>query len=279
MMSALALGKNLPVKVIDIRKLPLKHSDPFDPSPPATREARAENFNRWFEGSKVVDSSGDPMIMYHGTQTSRGHIEQFNPEKVKEKSGGSRDFVSLTDSPKFATNWAGPNPAEDAPVVYPVYVSAKNPGDFRNPKHVAETAEWAVREELKVHFSLTDNGLEKELANNVNMQEKRRYMLEDYRSRAASGIWTFWENPKMWNHFGWDGAFMKENVGDSALNFAAPNPSQIKSVFNKGFWSEDDPRILYSAGAPLPLDLESIEHDPFDLEEVPGDPFAGEEKK
>jgi hypothetical protein len=32
-----------------------------------TPEQRAENFRAWFEGSKVVDEAGAPMVVYHGT--------------------------------------------------------------------------------------------------------------------------------------------------------------------------------------------------------------------
>lgn len=289
LMSALALGKNMPVKVIDIRSLPRRGSHHFDTDPPAEPGTRAANFNRWFSGSKVVDEQGDPMIMYHGTRAH--NIAAFDPNMVKKKSGGSRDFVSLSSSPEFASNWAGGPDTyiEEQPLVYPVYVSAKNPGDFRNPEHVKAAAEWKTEQELK-NSGWAPEAIKKArdrarvprptLIGDSDVKQFKS-TLEDQMYRASKGSWTFWEDPQMWKHFGWDGVFMKENADDpfSPLNFAAPNPSQIKSIFNKGWWNPEDPRILYSAGAPLPLDLEPIEYDPFELEPVAGDPFAVEEKK
>lgn len=276
LMSALALGKNMPVKVIDIRSMPRKHTEPFDASPPLAAEERAANFNRWFEGSKVVDHEGEPLMMYHATHHK---IEQFDPQAIKQHSGGSRDFVSLTDSREFATRWAGGDDAYVADTnkaIYPVYVSAKNPGDFRNPEHARAAAEWVTKNELKnLGWSpqqIADAAKSPTLISN-SAQRKYQETFDDQLRRAKLGTWTFWEEPAMWKHFGWDGVFMVENPGDGALNFAAPKPSQIKSVFNKGWWSGEDPRILYSKGAPLPLDLEPVDHDPFTLEAVSGNPF------
>lgn len=281
LMSALALGKNMPVKVIDIRSLPRRGSHRFDTSEPLTQEARAANFNRWFEGSKVVDYEGNPMIFFHSTDAP--NIEAIDMDMVYKKSGGSRNFLSTTGSTKFANKWA----AGENQTIYPVYVSAKNPGDFRKPEHVKMAAEWKTQQELE-HYGWTPEQV-KRARDKVRVPKpvliegddvkKFRSTFEDQLERAESGIWTFWEDPKMWKHFGWDGAFMKENPGDDALNFAAPQPGQVKSIFNKGWWNPEDPRILYSGGAPLPLDLEPVDYDPFELEPVSGDPFAVEEKK
>lgn len=252
-------------------------NDVFDPSAPLSAEQRAENFNTFFAGSKLVDEVGNPMIMYHASPANA--IEAFDPKVISKKSGGSRDFTSLTSDPNFANHWKSEG---EGTTHYPVFVSAKNPGDFRDPDHVYKAAAWTTREELKNWKHLSDKQLNSWLAEPKN---KMKYddMLGEKRAAAASGIWTFWENPKMWKQMGWDGAFMLESAGkidkNNPVNFAAPDPGQIKSVFNKGFWDRNDPRILYSGAGGLPLNVEPIDHDPFAMEEVAGDPFEEEKKK
>ncbi|MHD0644861.1 ADP-ribosyltransferase-containing protein [Pseudomonas aeruginosa] len=55
----------------------------FDPGNPdirysrnVQRDLRIEAFNRWFEGSKVVDAEGNPLVVFHGTQSE---FEDFLP--------------------------------------------------------------------------------------------------------------------------------------------------------------------------------------------------------
>lgn len=45
---------------------------------------------------------------------------------------------------------------------------------------------------------------------------------------------------------GFDGFYVKEG---KKKNLAVYDPTQIKSVFNKGTWNPEDPRILHGAGA------------------------------
>lgn len=280
MMSAIALGKNIPVKVIDIRSFPRKGSHPFDPTPPLTSKEREKNFKRWFAGSKVVDESGEPMVMYHASPSPT--IERVDPGVIREKSGGSRDFLSATSSQRFASDWkqhSGPGVT-----IYPVYISAKNPGDFRNPEHVTQAAAWKALDEVRTMSPSLRNATDREVKRAVATDPEKANLYnkahKDGLGIAQSGIWSFWEDPKMWKALGWDGAFMKENYdSESPLNFAAPNPSQVKSVFNKGWWNEKDDRILYSSGLPVPIVTEPVDYDPFELEPVAGDPFEQKDDK
>ncbi len=279
MMSAIALGKNIPVKVIDIRSFPRRGSHPFDPTPPTTPAQRQHNFKRWFRGSKVVDEAGEPLVMYHASPS--GTITHIDPDKIREKSGGSRDFLSTTSSQRFASDW---KKSSEGATVYPVYISAKNPGDFRNPEHVTQAAAWKALDEVRQMSPSLRNATDREVKRAVATDpEKANLYNKAYKDSLAigrSGIWSFWEDPKMWRELGWDGAFMKESTdAESPLNFAAPNPSQIKSVFNKGWWNEKDDRILYSSGLPVPIVTEPVDYDPFELEPVAGDPFEQKDDK
>lgn len=133
-----------------------------------------KNFLRWFGDSETVDYLGRPLVFYHGTAHTINEWNYAHPGRV-------RPFLSFTTDRKFASSWAGDK-------VYPVYVRAKNLGDFRNPEHVKKTADfWKIGPDS---YSL------------------------------RMGIWTIWEDPKLWDAMGWEGTWMRENVDSPSINLA-----------------------------------------------------------
>ena len=86
-------------------------------------------FKRWFGDSKVVDESGKPLVVYHG---SLWKFDTF----------GKSDEFDFSFSPKFAYEYAAQKSFEQAldlsPVLYSVYLKAENPFDFRDEKSVNE---------------------------------------------------------------------------------------------------------------------------------------------
>jgi hypothetical protein len=63
-------------------------------------EQMAANFERWFEGSRVVDESGAPIVMYHGSPDP--NIESFRPgafftENVERANGYTETKSGKTD--------------------------------------------------------------------------------------------------------------------------------------------------------------------------------------
>lgn len=79
-------------------------------------------FDDWFNGSKVVDERGNPLVTYHGTESD---ITTFDP-------GMTSDFaIYFTPDKNVASYFALNNGRLDAeisaPNVIPVYLSIKNP--------------------------------------------------------------------------------------------------------------------------------------------------------
>ena len=72
-------------------------------------------FKEWFAGSKVVDESGQPLKVYHGTRST---FEDFRPS---HKYGEAYFF---SESPEYANSTAGSKIGAN---VRPSYVSLKNP--------------------------------------------------------------------------------------------------------------------------------------------------------
>lgn len=89
------------------------------------------NFKSWFEGSKVVDEKGNPLVVYHGTG---GNFDKF-----KDSIDGGSWFTS---NPIVAEDFVFMGNSS----IIPVYLSLKNPyivdlkGSFlRDSKEIVET--------------------------------------------------------------------------------------------------------------------------------------------
>lgn len=93
-------------------------------------------FKRWFGDSKVVDSQGNPLVVYHGT--SDGGFSAFNSRSAKESDANQgaaddglgfffTDDLALAEQHRDRLDGARPSwmPAEKE--VYAVYLSLKNP--------------------------------------------------------------------------------------------------------------------------------------------------------
>lgn len=74
-----------------------------------------DNFYRWFDGSQVVDDSGNPLICYHGTSKA---FSSFN-----SKYSAQGVFWFTSDKNKIS---AGESGAASKDTVIPVFLSAKN---------------------------------------------------------------------------------------------------------------------------------------------------------
>jgi hypothetical protein len=97
---------------------------------PMTKQTNTPEFKRWFGDSKVVDSNGEPMVVYHGTS------------KDKPFSSFTRNAQGtwFTSDPEAASSYATTNDSQKvvyedgryvskntSAQVFPVYLSIKNP--------------------------------------------------------------------------------------------------------------------------------------------------------
>jgi hypothetical protein len=99
-------------------------------------------FKRWFGASKVVDTDGKPLVVYHGTQADFTEFST-SPSSRRTKGGKALDNVGaifFSDDPMVASAYAGvatsnltgkpfawPPGSENGGRVMPVYLSLKNP--------------------------------------------------------------------------------------------------------------------------------------------------------
>jgi hypothetical protein len=188
---------------------------------PAAPKLNTPAFKKWFGDSKIVDDKGQPIVMYHGTKIA---FEQFDPNI------GYQGAMFFSPKREFAENYmAGTDVRE--PIA--VYLSAKNPFDYDNPKHREAVIKLAM-ENTPVYKNAPD-------------QAGMRRVLEDALT-SKDANWTTLEEKGFQDaikKLGFDAFYVKES---GVKNIAVYDPTQIKSVFNKGNFDPKDPRIMYGGG-------------------------------
>ena len=196
----------------------------FSRAPSVTSDA----FKKWFGKSKVVDASGKPLVMYHGTDKD---FSAFKPEK---------GMIFLTPKADFATDYTTTS-AETLdvkggnPNVIPVYVKAENAFDFENPSHIA------ALEEYEKANRYTDRSVSYLVG---DMKRGWWEAMEDRKAQAAIKA------------LGHDGFHLVEN---GVKNLAVFEPTQVKSAIgNNGQYSSTNPDIRFNrapATTPAPTGL------------------------
>ena len=202
---------------------------------------------RWGAKTAVTDQTGAPMRMYHGTTAD---IRKFSNEDAPYR-GGILSFFS--DSPKFASEYAGANSGAN---VLPVYLDVRNPFDFR--KHSALADDFyeetgGIRDSVEANRILLGIGKADDLFDGPAWADK--LSAADFRSAVERGSWDALEAPEFveWLRAGGhDGIITKEN---GAINYGVFEPTQIKSAIgNRGAYDPTDPDITKANGGRVELD-------------------------
>jgi hypothetical protein len=106
-------------------------------------QTQSAAFKKWFGDSKVVDSNGEPLVVYHGMPDSREFKESYTFKTRNESFFGSDESPAyfFTDSISKAKSYADPKRAFDyqgaTEEVVSTYISAVNPLEIN-----ARGAEW-----------------------------------------------------------------------------------------------------------------------------------------
>lgn len=203
---------------------------------------KVSNFENWFQKSAIVEPSGAPQKMYHATSAD---IEAFRP-------GGT---IYVSPSPKFAESYGG----TQSPNIMPLYVKATKPFNYESAADIQKLAETYK----KLHG---EDLFAKKTISSANGEMKLSQLDKNPISqRLKSGDWTIIEDKKVQDAIkkaGFDAFYIEEG---GVKNLGVYDPTQLKSVFNKGEFNPKDPRLL--AGA-LPLmpqqEAETLDYrDPF----------------
>jgi len=207
--------------------------------------------------AKMLEPSAVKGVMYHGSPNP--NIAQFKTAKMSKEeshpgntidpwSANNRDAVFLTPDPQFSSRYSGDQWDVDmgrSPTTYPVYVQAKNPWDYENPKHIEDAIKG-----YKEKFPLKkNNGM-------VSSDESmRHYSFEDILRRLPTrqgNNWSAIENAELQDilkGLGYDSFYVKEA---GVKNLGVYDPTKIKSATgNRGTYDLTDPDITKAKGGVL----------------------------
>ncbi|GAA5562187.1 hypothetical protein Asch03_02295 [Acinetobacter schindleri] len=172
-------------------------------------QTKTEAFKNWFGDSKVVDSQGSPLVVYHGTKSE---FSIFDLKKAgKSDAGVVGKAFYFTPYKNQAENFAeSPHYGSGKqPNTLPVYLSLKNP-------------------------AIIQDGI---MPNGQNLMDAHKGALN---AKSAAAI------KKTLLKEGYDGALFK--MGDDIIQIAAFHPEQIKSsVANEGTFDSSNPNIYKQA--------------------------------
>ena len=224
---------------------------------PAAGDITKPAFKKWFSGSKATNDAGAPIVVYHARSGDFGEFDTAGRGKTK----GTGSFFS--SSPDVASTYAV---GKDENIV-PVYLSMKSPvvidvngahwsdvdmsakvsmpeikvSDIEEQKLMAELTGATIDETATKTLPAAETTLGDLMLNNKLIDKK---VNTDTIARWA-------------RQMGYDGVIIKNVIDsgpsgrympDAAMEpndvYVAFNPEQIKSVFNKGTWDPNDPRIL-----------------------------------
>ena len=222
---------------------------------PERRPTDTPAFKRWFAGSKVVDARGEPQVVYHGATrwdgtnfttkqpVSFGDVHQFDRFMAQQALGKNPSIDNIgswfttetgdADNPRHGANlYAGKEG-----VVYPVYLSIKNPKVFKTTN--TEDAFEAMRADW-------DAWHVKRLKSKPKSPETMALAKLHARNK-------FWGDPDGYQAFlkaqGFDGIMLmnfQESRNRPAQDaWLAFDPGQVKSAIgNSGAFDAADPNIL-----------------------------------
>jgi len=195
----------------------------------------SEEFKQWFGDSKIVDSKGKPVLLYHATNFSEeDKIDQENVFSVFKESDDGKLGAGIYSSslPKYAESY-GPTGT-----VMPLYASIKNPLVINMDADSIETdadgyQSVAIKVGIRANTAL-EGVAKKILAKNPDFKtESKRYL------RGP-------EVQELLEMGGYDGVVLEDNEG----NFVEVNafkPEQLKSATgNVGTYDAANPDIRYS---------------------------------
>jgi hypothetical protein len=163
-------------------------------------------FWKWFGDSKVVDQSGNPLIMYHGT--------------VSDFDSFHKGLMYFTSDAEYANVYAirVSQQGDTHMNVIPVYLSIKNPFDTRKKRD---------RDIFKSEFYMR-------YGTGTDLDIDRGF--PDWTD--AIDLLEFFDD----NGYNYDGLVLAESHG--RITYAIFNPTQAKSIFNRGTWNPNDKDII-----------------------------------
>lgn len=229
-----------------------------------------DNLKKWFRGSKITDSEGNPKVMYHGTEYDKS-ISEFKMDK---------NGLSFFSTDANVADYFG-----EKGTIYPVYINAKkvfDPSSKDGERIISKYLKENRAELLKpvmsfFHELLKETLAEDDLEDMLNMTPRevfehlddedygQNFTVSEFASAFYSGNydaaakrlsddydgWRILEENRLGivehlKNKGFDGIKTYEQIENSKkdYNIAVINPKQIKSIHNQGTFDSSKSNIL-----------------------------------
>lgn len=177
-------------------------------------------FKRWFGGSKVVDDSGTPLVVYHGTAAQT--VDAFKPSDRGNFGPGAYFAGKRAEAAAYGEN------------VIPVYLSIQNPW--------LVDADWDSEGAVSEDFDSPSVEAVLDLPNGRDLLEA---------AKAGDGMYGIALQQQL-RRMGHDGVIA--TYPDGSMEYVPFSPEQVKSVNNRGTFDPSDSHILREADGPLSQD-------------------------
>ncbi len=199
-------------------------------------------FKAWFGDSKVVDENGKPIVVYHGSRDIE--FDEFKDNGVAKWFASNPKLTELYSSSKGYKF--------DAPGTIPAYLSIQNPVDLRTLDIKTEVTLKELLSYAKIELSESD--MEDVLGDISEGKKYRGWMWIQQRAELVNKL----------KSLGFDGVIQSEGRGDlESVTWGVFDPTQIKSVNNRGTFDKNDPKILNQSayhGSPHKFDKFTLDH-------------------
>lgn len=182
-------------------------------------------FRKYFEGSKVVDEYGEPMLLYHGTGSDVG---SFNAP-------------TFLTSDVSGAEWYAKNRG-DAPNIMPVYLGAKSIIDARDEEGIMRLIDTAKRAQIPVKVDRGNYGW--------YFESPRISEVSPYDGDNPLDLLYAPEMRKQLQKEGFDAVHAWDPLSNADIEtYVALQPTQIKSAIgNRGTYDINDPDITKAHG-------------------------------
>ena len=198
------------------------------------------NFWRWFGNSKAVDEEGHPLVVYHGTDAEFDTFDRFKRGKNTQVSTHGFYF---TDNTEVSRTYGTKN--------MPVYLKTNKPYiiDYLGAFHTGILPKGQVAVALKDNYNAMLNGTYD--VKILPYPEATKFVEENEEYTITNfPFWNTGETSQFAQENGYDGVIFK-NIRDAVHEenlvsnvFSVFEPNQIKSVDNRGTYSEKTGNIL-----------------------------------
>lgn len=186
-------------------------------------------FKAWFGDSKVVDENGQPLVVYHGTNTEFDTFDRRKANKIDHGFFGAGFYFAKT--PQSGKAMAG-----NANIDMPLYIKMNNPFYF----NMGNTA--LIIDKIKKEYKVYAENYNKNVASyeQIDTDADIDESFFDKNGNINGSYNHAARFTSLLQDIGYDGVIV--NNGEEYVAF---NPNQIKSVYNRGTFDLNNDNIYY----------------------------------